>query len=355
MNQITQRRACLALAAGLLAAALPIGSAQAQGAPAGLPAVSAETKARLAALKPKDFPSRPIELMVAYGAGGGMDVHTRLLAKYLTAYTDQNFLVVNKAGASGLIGHTHIASQARNDGYTLGVLSSNFWADSVQRAGGKWTYKDIDPIAFYNSEPLGWVVLNAGPHGKKGLKDLVDLAKSRPGEISAAMSDGSPTAYLMVQVEQATGTRFNRVPFQGGKQAITNMLGGHIDVSYGYLGEYQALMKEGRVRPLAFTAAARTAVLPEVPTFNELLGVDNIVWDAFRFVAAPKGMPTDRKAWIEAVMQTVISDPALRQEVEARGGSIVPSLNSAAKLTEEIDRRVARERVYYDTKAGMSR
>jgi len=355
MTERILRRTCLSVATGLIVTALPLASAWAQGTPPAQPAVSAAAKARLTALKPNDFPSRPIELMVAFGAGGGMDVHTRLLVKYLTAYTDQNFLVINKAGASGLIGHTYIASQAKNDGYTLGVLSSNFWADSVQRAAGKWTYKDVDPIAFYNSEPLGWVVLTAGPHGQKSLRDLVELAKSKPGAISGAMSDGSPTAYLMVQVEQTTGARFNRVPFQGGKQAITNLLGGHIDVSYGYLGEYQALMKEGRLRPLAFTAPARTAILPDIPTFNELLGVDNIVWDAFRFVAAPKGMPADRKAWLEAAMQAAIADPALRTEVEARGGSIDPSLNTAAKLAQEIDRRVNRERVYYDTKAGMSR
>jgi tripartite-type tricarboxylate transporter receptor subunit TctC len=258
-------------------------------------------------------------------------------------------------GASGLIGHTFIASQAKNDGYTLGVLSSNFWADSIQRAEGKWSYKDIDPVAFYNAEPLGWVVLTAGPHGKSSLADLVATARNRPGELTAAMSEGSPTSYLLVQVQKASGTRFNPVPFQGGKQAITNLLGGHIDVSYGYLGEYQALMKEGRVRPIAFTAARRTTVLPDIPTFNELLSTNDILWDAFRFVAAPKGVPADRKAWLEAIMQAVIADPALKTEVEARGGSIDPTLDTPAKLAQEIERRVNSERVYYDTKAGISR
>lgn len=363
MPQSLRRRLSLGLAARCLAALLPASAvvAQAQApAAASQPATSAVavspgTKARLAALKPKDFPTRPIELTVAYGPGGGMDVHTRLLAKYLTAYTDQNFLVVNKVGASGLIGHTFIASQARNDGYTLGVLSSNFWADSIQRAEGKWSYKDIDPVAFYNAEPLGWVVLTTGPHGKSSLADLVATARNRPGELTAAMSEGSPTSYLLVQVQKASGTRFNPVPFQGGKQAITNLLGGHIDVSYGYLGEYQALMKEGRLRPIAFTAARRTTVLPDIPTFNELLGTSDILWDAFRFVAAPKGVPADRKAWLEAIMQAVIADPALKTEVEARGGSIDPTLDTPAKLAQEIERRVNSERVYYDTKAGISR
>ncbi len=350
----TARRVVLSCAAALCITALSHSNAQSQGS-AAQPSVPAATKARLAALKPKDFPTRPIELMVAFGAGGGMDVHTRLLTKYLAAYTDQNFLVINKTGAAGLIGHAHIASQAKPDGYTLGVLSSNFWADSVQRAEGKWSYKDIDPIAFFNAEPLGWVVLTSGPHGKKSLQDLVALAKTKPGEISVAMSEGSPTSYLVLQVEQATGVKLNRVPFQGGKQAVTNLLGGHIDISYGYLGEYQALMQEGRLRPLAFTASKRTTVLPDIPTFNELLSADNIVWDAFRFVAAPKGVPADRRAWLIAVLQAAIADPTLRTEVEARGGSIDPSLDTPAKLTEEIERRVNRERVYYDTKAGISR
>ncbi len=345
---------------GGLIGAVVVAAAHAQ-APAPTPpanaavSVPAATKARLAAMKPKDFPTRPIELTVAYGPGGGMDVHSRLLAKYLTAYTEQNFVVVNKVGASGLIGHAFIASQAKPDGYTLGVLSSNFWADSIQRAENKWSYKDIDPIAFYNAEPLAWVVLSTGPHGKSTLTDLVATARNRPGELTAAMSEGSPTAYLLVQVQKATGTRFNPVPFQGGKQAITNLMGGHIDVSYGYLGEYQALMQEGRLRPIAFTAASRTTVLPNIPTFNELLGTNDILWDAFRFVAAPKGLPADRKAWLEAILQAAIADPALRTEVEARGGSIDPSLDTPDKLAREIERRVNSERVYYDTKAGISR
>ncbi len=347
----------LALASALVAASsgvllAPLAHAQSTGA---LPTPSAEVRARLAALKPKDFPTRPIELTVAYGAGGGMDVHTRLLAKYLTAYTDQSFLVINKAGAAGLIGHTYIATQVRPDGYVVGVLSSNFWADSIQRAEGKWTYRDVDPLAFYNFEPLGWVVLSSGPHKDRTLNDLVALARAKPGEIRGAMSDGSPTSYLMGQVEKVSGARFTRVAYQGGKQALNDLAGGHIDVSFGYLGEYRSLMLDGRVRPLAFTASKRTSVLPDVPTFNELLGADDIVWDAFRFVAVPKGLPADRKAWLEAAMTAAIADPNLAKEVAVLGGSVDPSLDTAARLTEEIERRVNRERVYYDTKQLLNR
>ncbi|MFM7570521.1 MAG: tripartite tricarboxylate transporter substrate binding protein, partial [Betaproteobacteria bacterium] len=266
---------------------------------------------RLAALRPRDFPQRPIEMTVAYPPGGGMDVHTRLLVKYLTAYSDQNFIVVNKAGASGLIGHTYIATQAKPDGHVVGVLSSNFWADGLQRADGKWTWRDIEPLSFFNSEPLGWVVLSSGLHRDRDLRQLLALAREKPGALRGAMSDGSPTAYLMGQVEKASGAQFTRVAYQGGKQALNDLAGGHIDVSYGYLGEYRALMLDGRVRPLAFSSDRRTAVLPYIPTFNEALGVDDIVWDAFRFTAAPRGLPADRRAWLVAVLQAAISDPNL--------------------------------------------
>ncbi len=308
----------------------------------------AEVRAKLIELKPKDYPARPVELMVAFGAGGGMDVHARLLAKYLEKFTGQTFIVANRAGASGFIGHTHIATQARPDGYTVGVLSSNFWADSIQRGDGKWTYRDVEPLAFFNAEPLAWLVTSNGPLRDKKLHDVIAMAKERPGELRVAMAETSPTAFLAQQVETVGGVRFNPIPFQGGRQALTAVLGGHIDISYGYMGEYRGMLDAGRIQLLALSSGRRSTVVPEVPTFNELLGLKDVLWDAFRFIVVPKGVAAERKAWLEAAFNAALDDAELAREVAALGASMDRSLNTPRKVADEIERRVAFERVYYD-------
>lgn len=315
----------------------------------------AEIRARLEAAKPKDYPARPIELMVAFPAGGGMDVHTRLLVKHLEKYTAQNFVVFNRAGASGFIGHTHIATQAKPDGYSLGVLSSNFWADSIQRGEGKWTYRDVEPIALYNTESIGWLVNAGGPLKDKRLLDIIALAKTKPGELRVAMSDTSPTEFIAQQVEAAGGVKFTHIPFQGGRQAVTSLLGGHIEISYGYMGEYRSLVDSGKLQLIALSSGKRNPIVPNVPTFNETLGIGDALWDAFRFIVAPKGLAPERKAWLEALFNAVLDDADLAKEVTALGATMDRSINTAAKLTEEVERRVAFERVYYDRARNRKR
>jgi len=143
-------------------------------------------------------------------------------------------------------------------------------------------------------------------------------------------------------------------PFPAGLQIITGMMKPAVwPRQQAALDLDRALMLDGRVRPLAFSSDRRTAVLPDIPTFNEALGVDDIVWDAFRFTAAPRGLPADRRTWLVAVLQAVISDPNLAKGVSTLGGSTILELIDPAKLSEEIERRVARERVHYDTKQGL--
>lgn len=315
----------------------------------------AEIRARLNESKPKDYPAKQIELMVAFPAGGGMDVHTRLLVKHLEKYTAQNFIVFNRAGASGFIGHSYITTQAKPDGHTLGVLSSNFWADSIQRGEGKWSYRDVEPIAFYNAESIGWLVNTSGQLKDKKLHDIIALAKEKPGELRVAMSDTSPTAFLAQQVEAAGGVKFTHIPFQGGRQAVTALLGGHIEVSYGYMGEYRSLVESGKLQLLALSSSKRSALLPNVPTFNELLGINDALWDAFRFIVAPKGVPAERKAWLVALLNAVLDDPDLAKEVAALGANMDRGLNTPAKVAEEVERRVAFERVYYDRARAQKR
>ena len=108
----------------------------------------------LAKLKPKDFPTQPVEFIVVYPAGGGMDVTARLLAKYVEKVSGDRILVNNRTGGAGMIGHSYLATQAKPDGYTVGVLANLVWGDAMLRAQGRWSLNDLEPIGYLNTFEL---------------------------------------------------------------------------------------------------------------------------------------------------------------------------------------------------------
>ncbi len=306
-----------------------------------------ELKARLRDTRPDGYPSRSIELLVAYPAGGGMDANARILAKYFEKYTELPMVVVNRAGAAGIIGESYMATQAKPDGYTAGLMASNFWSNSILRGEGKWSYRDTDPIAFVNSDPPTWVVSTEGRFKGVPLKDIIAEARARPASVRVAASGSTATAFILEQIEAATGAKFVPVLYQGDRQAITDLMGGHIDVSYGYFATYRALMESGKVAPVGVASPERMPLLPATPSFNEVVGSHDIVWDAFRFVVIPKGLDPARKRWLEAAFNAALSDPDIASEFAAFGATVDRRLASATQVAEEVERRANRERNYY--------
>lgn len=285
-------------------------------------------------LKPKDFPRKPIELMVAYPAGGGMDVTARVLAKYLPKYVGTKVIVVNKTGAAGLIGHAYLAEAAKNDGYTVGIVSNFLLLDGLLRSEGKWSYKGLTPLAYITFTPLNWIVKTGSKFGNYTIKQLVDYAKKNPEQIKVAVIPDSNMEFLVDKVEMSTGAKFNIVPFQGGEPGITALLGGHVDVAVGFLGEFKSLMEAGKVKPVASAGPERYVYLPHTPTFNEVLGVNDIVFGVYRYVAVPKGTPKDREAFLEAAFQAALRDPALIADYKKIGISITKHMSGAATSAE---------------------
>ncbi|NMM79022.1 hypothetical protein B2J88_51120 [Rhodococcus sp. SRB_17] len=311
-----------------------------------------ESHRRLAPLESKDYPVRPIEVYVAYPAGGGMDVHARILVKYLVKHTGKDFVVMNKPGAEGLIGHSFVATQLRPDGYGMAVLSSNFWAHSTRRSEGKWGLESIEPVGFLNSDPLTWIVTTEGKFKNASIRDVLQAARNTPNTVRAAASPSNASGFLMEQVQAASGAKFNVIPYPGGKQALNDLMGGHIDVAYGFVAEYRSLLQAGKVRVLAATGAKRSTVLPEVPTFNEVLSADEILWDAFRFVALPRNVPEDRKRWLEEAVDLALDDPEMKKEIEKAGAIFDRSLRTSAQVAAEIRRRSAMESRFYSRPEG---
>ena len=310
-------------------------------------AFAAPLAAQVAKLKPKDFPTQPIEYTVVYPAGGGMDVTARLLAKYVEKATGDRIIVNNRTGGAGMIGHSYLATQAKPDGYTAGVLANLVWGDAMLRAQGKWSLSDLEPIAYLNSDPLIWIRQNEGPFKGKSLKEIVQTAKDKPGTVRVAVVPGSMWEYLVEQIEAASGAKFLRVPFQGGGAGINALVGGNVDVAQGFYAEFRGHLDAGKVSPIAVAAGERLGTFKDVPTFNEALGGSEYVWNVIRFVVVPKGVPADRKAYLAAGVKAAMNDPELIAEYRKAGVYFDPKLMSSTHVAEDLNQYAERERAFY--------
>ena len=296
-----------------------------------------DVMAKLQSMKPEDFPNNTVEFLVVYKAGGGMDVTARVLAKYAEKYIGTSIAVLNKTGGGGLIGHTYFATQAKNDGYTIGILANSFWSDAISRAEGKWSYKDMEPLQYINHEPRTWVVSTSGRLKDKSLREVVEMAKEAPNTIKVGITPGMQSEFAAEAVEMATGAKFNKVPYQGGRPQIIAVLGGHIDIAAAFLPEFRGHLEEGKVRILANCGDERYVFFPLVPTFKEVLGI-NYVNQSWRFAAVPKGVPRDRFNFLEAALGAALHDPELIKEFDSMGIKMGVKYMNSKEASTEIER-----------------
>lgn len=310
-------------------------------------ATPAAAQRDLAKLKPKDFPAQPIEFTVVYPAGGGMDVTARLLAKYVEKWSGERIIVSNRTGGAGMIGHSYLATQAKPDGHTVGVLANLVWGDAMLRAQGRWSLNDLEPIGYINSDALTWVGRTEGPYKGYSLKQIIQAAKDKPGTVRIATVPGSMWEYIVEQIEAASGAKFLRVPFQGGGAGISALVGGNVDVAQGFYSEFRGHLEGGKVAPLAVAAAGRMDFLKDMPTFNESLGSNEYLWQVIRFAVVPKGTPADRKAYLGAAIATAMKDPELIAEYRKFGVFFDPKLANSTRLAEDLGAYIEAERQFY--------
>jgi tripartite-type tricarboxylate transporter receptor subunit TctC len=300
-------------------------------------AQSGDVKAKVKALKPKDFPTQPIEFVVAFPAGGGMDVTARILANYVEKYLGNRAIVVNKPGGGGVIGNAYLATQAKNDGYTVGVVSSGILSDDLLKAKGAWSYKNLESLAFINEEPLTWVVSTTGPLKDKSLKDIIEISKQKPESLKIAVIPDIAYEWLAESVADYSGGKFTIVPFQGGLPGITAMLGGHVDFATGYLPEYKGLLDAGKLKVVAQTGTERSPYLQNVPTFTEVLKLDNVRWSVFRYACVPKGTPKERMNYLAAAIDAALHDPDCIKDYEKAGIKVGIKFLDGKKNDEMLD------------------
>ncbi|WP_256330380.1 tripartite tricarboxylate transporter substrate binding protein [Variovorax sp. YR216] len=279
------------------------------------------------------FPSKPVTLVVPFPPGGGTDTGARLMAEQLGKRWGHPVVVDNKGGAAGQIGADSVA-KARPDGYTL--LFGNVGTQSINPSLYRKLPYDPDkafaPVSLVAELPLALMVNPGVPAKTPG--ELIALAKAQPGQMSYSSSGAGSAPHLAAELfKDSTGTFILHVPYRGGGPAITDLLGGQVQMSFLTVLEASGHIKAGRLRALAVTSEKRVPALPDVPTLAES-GLRNFNAISWIGLLAPAGTPPDIVERIAADVRAVLSDDAVKARFAALGG--VPRASSPQEFAKLI-------------------
>jgi tripartite-type tricarboxylate transporter receptor subunit TctC len=283
----------------------------------------------------KDFPNRTVTLTVGFAPGGGTDTAARIVAKKLTDDLGISVVVENRAGAGGEIAAQHI-SNAAPDGYTI-HLSSVGALTVAPAMTKKLSYdpkRDIAPITMGVIFPNVFVVNAESP--AKTLADFVALAKKKPGQLTYASSGVGGAGHLAGELfKQAAGIDLIHVPYKGGGPAMTDLLGGRVDMYPAVPSTALPHIKAGKLRALATTGSKRTAMLPDVPTVAEsgYPGFEAVNWYAF---VAPGKTPAGILDFWNRALVKALNDPEVKAALDKQG--LEPAPGTRQELARYIDR-----------------
>jgi tripartite-type tricarboxylate transporter receptor subunit TctC len=277
------------------------------------------------------FPSRPIELTVLFGAGSGADLLARKLAEAAAKDLGQPVAVVNRTGAGGAVGYTHIQGQPA-DGYAL-VWNSNSINTAYHAGNMKFDYTAFAGVAQLTTEPVSLAVKADAPW--KDIREFIADAKANPGKMRIGNSGrGSFTHLTAVALENRTGAKLTHVPF-GQQLAVVTVLGEKIEASVQLPAEIMAQVTGKQVRILAVTGEKRLGALPEVPTFRES-GID-LALSLWRGIAVPKGTPDAVIARLESAFMAAAQSAEFREFAAKMGAAV------EIRRAREFDTYIAQE------------
>jgi tripartite-type tricarboxylate transporter receptor subunit TctC len=234
-----------------------------------------------------EYPEKPIKLLVPYPPGGQTDVTARIIVSASSAYLSQPFVIANVGGAAGAIGTAEVA-KAKPDGYTLlvGAQATNTYIPLSQKV--PYGKDSFIPIAQLSASPTIMAVNAASPY--KTLKDFIEAARQQPNVLKYSTGGVFSAHHVSTALfSQKTGIRLKHIPYAGGNQAMTALMGNHVDLNPNYPAPLASPVQAGLIRPLAVSSGQRLKSYPELQTFKEL-GIDVEV-DQWLAVLAPKGTP----------------------------------------------------------------
>ena len=279
------------------------------------------------------YPNKPIRLIVPFPAGGGGDTLARLVMLRAAKELGQPVVVDNLGGAGGNVGSS-AAAKAPADGYTLlygtnGTLAINH---TIYKAPGFSPTKDFDPVTQLTSIAAMVVVRPGLP--VNSMAELTTLLKANPGKYTFGSAGNGTTSHLAGEIyKSSAGLAVVHIPYRGGAQAMTDLVGGQIDMMIEVMPSAAPQARAGRIKPLAVSTAKRAPGWPDVQTMAEsgLRGFDVSAWDA---IVVPAGTPRPIIDRLNAAIRTALADPELRAQLATRGTEVAPS--TPEELTQHI-------------------
>lgn len=263
------------------------------------------------------YPNKPITLIVPFPAGGPTDIVARVVGQKLSADLGQTVVIDNKPGASSVIGAGQVA-RAPADGYTLLLNYSGHVINPYLKADLPFDpLKDFVPIVGLASTPQ---ILVVSPKIKaKSLAELIQQAKTSKEPLSFASSSVGAPGHLAGELfGQMAGVRLMHVPYRGSAPALTDLIGGQVDMMFDSAPSSITFVRSGKLRALGVTSTDRSAVAPELPTLNES-GLKGFAITTWYGVWAPKGTPADIVAQLNLALNKVLADPAVREKLLQAG------------------------------------
>jgi tripartite-type tricarboxylate transporter receptor subunit TctC len=274
---------------------------------AALPAVPRISRAQA-------YPSRPVRIVVGFAAGGATDIQARLMGQWLSDRLGQQFIIENRAGASGNIG-TEAVAKAPADGYTLLQIVTPHAINAALYSNLNFDFaRDIAPVIW--AARLAYVVVVHPSVPAKTIPEFIAYAKANPGKINyGSAGPGTPQNIACELFKMMAGVNLVHVPYRGGAPATTDLVGGHLHVIFAPVSESIEHIKAGKLRALAVTTTTRLDVLPDVPTVADFV-------PGYEASGLPKGTPADIIEMLNKELNAALADSKIKARIVELGGTV---------------------------------
>ncbi len=285
-----------------------------------------------------DYPNKPVRVLVAVPAGGGVDTVTRIVTQRMGARLGQTFVVENRGGAGGSLG-AEIVYKADPDGYQLlASQPSPITTNAVLYKSLNYDPTKFQFVGIMSSAPNVLLVKNSFP--AKTAKEFLDYVKANPGKVNYASQGPGTTSHLTAEMfQKVTGTKLLHVPYKGTGPALNDLVAGHVDMIFMQIESAIKLHEGQKARILAVTTPKRIPQLPDMPTMEEV-GLKNFVSDTWNAISAPPNTPAPIVEKLNATLNEVMKEPALierfKQLLLTPGGG---SVAETRKIVEEDTKR----------------
>jgi tripartite-type tricarboxylate transporter receptor subunit TctC len=269
----------------------------------------------------QSYPAGPVRVVVGFPPGSSADIIARLMGQTLSERLGRPFVIDNRTGLAGNIATENVVT-SKPDGYTLlWILSANAISTSFYSNLRFDFLNDIQPIASVMSTPMVMAVNPSFP--AKSVPEFIAYAKANPGKVNMASGGIGGTAHVTGELfKMKTGIDMLHVPYRGDAPAMTDLIGGRVDVIFGYLPLTIEYVRSGQVRALAVTTAKRSDELPDVPTVGEFVpGFEAMLWHG---VGAPKNVPADVVELLHKEVNVALADPIIKKRLASLGSTPMP-------------------------------